>query len=100
MSGRSRASGNATPPLALADQSERDTITGALDATIVVEAAAGTGKTSELVRRIVAMLESGRTTLDHMVAVTFSDPAAGELKLRVRVGIESARMDPSKPPVT
>jgi ATP-dependent exoDNAse (exonuclease V) beta subunit len=82
----------------LADQSERDKITTALDETVVVEASAGTGKTSELVRRIVAMLESGRATLDRLVAVTFTDPAAGELKLRLRVGIERARMDPSRPP--
>jgi ATP-dependent helicase/nuclease subunit A len=48
----------------LADQSERDVILTALDATIVVEAAAGTGKTSELVHRIVTMLETGHTILD------------------------------------
>ncbi|HYQ88040.1 MAG TPA: UvrD-helicase domain-containing protein [Candidatus Binatia bacterium] len=97
MSGRSRASGNATPPLALADQTERDKITTALDATIVVEAAAGTGKTSELVRRIVAMLETGRASLDRLVAVTFTEAAAGELKLRLRVGIEDARLNASRP---
>ncbi|HZI89345.1 MAG TPA: UvrD-helicase domain-containing protein, partial [Candidatus Polarisedimenticolia bacterium] len=81
----------------LSDQSERDAIAGDLDHTIVVEAAAGTGKTSELVRRIVAMLESGRASLDRLVAVTFTDPAAGELKLRLRVGIERARLDPERP---
>ena len=82
------------PPLA--DQSERDIILTKLDDTIVVEAAAGTGKTSELVRRIVAMLESGHTTLDRLVAVTFTEAAAGELKLRLRVGIEQARLDTSR----
>ncbi|HZE20077.1 MAG TPA: UvrD-helicase domain-containing protein, partial [Candidatus Angelobacter sp.] len=82
----------------LADQSERDIILTALDDTIVVEAAAGTGKTSELVRRIVAMLETGHTTLDRLVAVTFTEAAAGELKLRLRVGIEQARLDPDRPP--
>ena len=83
------------PPLS--DQSERDIITSALDATIVVEAAAGTGKTSELVRRIVAVLETGRATLDRLVAVTFTEAAAGELKLRLRVGIEKARLKASNP---
>jgi len=81
----------------LADQSERHVILTALDATLVVEAAAGTGKTSELVRRIVAMLETGHTTLDRLVAVTFTEAAAGELKLRLRVGIEQARLDKSRP---
>jgi len=84
----------------LADQSERDVILTALDATIVVEAAAGTGKTSELVRRIVTMLETGHTTLDRLVAVTFTEAAAGELKLRLRVGIEQARLDTSRPPAS
>jgi ATP-dependent exoDNAse (exonuclease V) beta subunit len=82
---------------ALADQSDRDKISMALDDTIVVEAAAGTGKTSELVRRIVAVLEAGRAQLDRLVAVTFTEAAAGELKLRLRVGIERARLDTSRP---
>jgi len=68
----------------LADQDQRDLIRTALDETLVVEAAAGTGKTTELVRRMVAILESGRAELDRMVAVTFTEPAAGELKLRLR----------------
>src|SRR5207248_167544 len=33
----------------------------------------------------------GRARLDHMVAVTFTDAAAGELKLRLRKAIEEAR---------
>src|SRR5688572_9600542 len=81
----------------LADQDQRDRIRTALDETLVVEAAAGTGKTSELVRRMVANLESGRAELDRMVAVTFTDAAAGELKLRLRAAIEAARLDESRP---
>jgi len=61
------------------------------DITMIVEAAAGTGKTTELVRRIVAVVASGRTTLDKIVAVTFTEKAAGELKLRVREQIEKRR---------
>ncbi|HYJ33699.1 MAG TPA: UvrD-helicase domain-containing protein, partial [Candidatus Binatia bacterium] len=83
---------------ALADQGQRDLIRTALDDTLVVEAAAGTGKTTELVRRMIAILEGGRTELDRMVAVTFTDPAAGELKLRLRTAIEVARLDASRPP--
>src|SRR5215469_12010716 len=75
----------------LADQKARDLISNALDETLVVEAAAGTGKTTELVNRIISVLESGRTTVDRIVAVTFTDKAAGELKLRLRVGLEKAR---------
>lgn len=75
----------------LADQKARDLISNELDKTLVVEAAAGTGKTTELVNRIISVLASGRTTVDRIVAVTFTDKAAGELKLRLRVGLEKAR---------
>jgi ATP-dependent exoDNAse (exonuclease V) beta subunit len=75
----------------LADQAARDRIVGDLDSNLIVEAAAGTGKTTELVRRIVAVVASGRTTLDKVVAVTFTAKAAGELKLRVREQIERRR---------
>jgi ATP-dependent exoDNAse (exonuclease V) beta subunit len=40
---------------------------------------------------MVAALASGVATLDAMVAVTFTEAAAGELKLRVRTEIEKAR---------
>ena len=75
----------------LADQSARDAIANALDDTLVVEAAAGTGKTTELVRRIVRILGTGRTTVDRIVAVTFTEKAAGELKLRLREALERER---------
>jgi ATP-dependent helicase/nuclease subunit A len=77
----------------LADQPARDRIRTDLDTTLVVEAASGTGKTSELVGRIVATLKAGRAHLDAMVAVTFTEAAAGELKLRLRGAIEEARQD-------
>ena len=66
----------------------RDRIRNDLDTTLVVEAAAGTGKTTALVGRIVAALAGGRAELDRIVAVTFTEKAAGELKLRLRAEIE------------
>jgi ATP-dependent exoDNAse (exonuclease V) beta subunit len=80
----------------LADQTARDRIRNDLETTLVVEAAAGTGKTSELVRRILAGIGSGRVKLANVVAVTFTEFAAGELKLRLRTEIEKAREDPSR----
>src|SRR5262245_60683906 len=76
---------------ALPDADARRDISDALDQTLVVEAAAGTGKTTELVTRIVRVLASGRATMDQIVAVTFTEKAAGELKLRVREALEHAR---------
>ncbi len=57
----------------------------------MIEAAAGTGKTSELVRRIVNMIHSGRASVDRIVAVTFTRKAAGELRLRLRAELDAAR---------
>ncbi len=75
----------------LADQKDRDAIESALDDTIIVEAAAGTGKTTELVRRIIRIIETGRAEISQIVAVTFTEKAAGELKLRLREALEEAR---------
>src|SRR5215510_14022428 len=79
---------------ALTDLPARESIRNDLDTTLVVEAAAGTGKTTELVRRIIAVIKSGRASLNEIVAVTFTDAAAGELKLRLRAEIELERQDP------
>jgi ATP-dependent helicase/nuclease subunit A len=75
----------------LTDQPDRDLIENDLDSTLVVEAAAGTGKTTELVRRIVRVIETGRATITEIVSVTFTEKAAGELKLRLREALEEAR---------
>jgi ATP-dependent exoDNAse (exonuclease V) beta subunit len=77
----------------LVDQDARDRIANDLDATLVVEAAAGTGKTTALVDRILSLLRSGKATLASLVAVTFTEKAAGEMKLRLRTEIEKARRD-------
>ncbi|MCC6847517.1 MAG: UvrD-helicase domain-containing protein [Deltaproteobacteria bacterium] len=82
--------GRAAPPLA--DHRERERIATDLEATLIVEAAAGTGKTTALVARMVAALAAGRGELPRMVAVTFTELAAGELKLRLRAGLERARL--------
>ncbi len=79
----------------LADQTARDRVARDFDTTLIVEAAAGTGKTTALVGRIVAALTAGRARLDRVVAVTFTELAAGELKLRLRGEIERARADAS-----
>src|SRR5262245_31459708 len=80
----------------LADQADRDHICHDLATTLVVEAAAGTGKTTALVGRMLEALASGRARLERMVAVTFTDAAAGELKLRLRAAIERERRSPKR----
>src|SRR6202047_331897 len=75
------------------DAKARDKILSDYEATLFVEAAAGTGKTTVLVGRIVGLIRSGRGTLARTVAVTFTEKAAGEMKLRLRLEIETARAD-------
>lgn len=59
-----------------------------LDTTLFVEAAAGTGKTTALVGRVLAAVKTGRARLYEIVAITFTEKAAGELKIRLREELE------------
>ena len=77
------------------DAEARRAIADDLDDTLVVEAAAGTGKTTELVTRILHVLAAGHATMMQIVAVTFTEKAAGELKLRLREALEQRRAEVS-----
>jgi ATP-dependent helicase/nuclease subunit A len=77
--------------MVLIDQAAREQIRHDFDHNMVVEAAAGTGKTSELVRRIIGLLGAGRASVGQIIAVTFTEKAAGELKLRLRSELDKAR---------
>ena len=78
------------------DEDSRRIIRENLDDTLVVEAAAGTGKTTELVNRIVRVLAEGRANVREIVAVTFTEKAAGELKLRLRQRLETERQQATR----
>jgi len=75
----------------LDDHEAREKVRTGLDLTLVVEAAAGTGKTTALVGRIIEVIRQGRGELAQIVAVTFTEKASGELKLRLRTELEKAR---------
>jgi len=81
------------------DAESRAAIANDLDDTLIVEAAAGTGKTTELVNRILRVLATGRAKMVQIVAVTFTEKAAGELKLRLREELERARALAPEPAV-
>src|SRR5436309_13756851 len=83
--------------IATQDAAARRRIRESLDESLIVEAAAGTGKTTELIQRIVNVLRTGRTTVDRIVAVTFTRKAAGELRLRLRVELDKARSKALEP---
>ena len=59
----------------------------AIEATaprLCVEASAGSGKTRVLVDRIVHLIKSKQADLDEIVAITFTEKAAAEMKTRLR----------------
>lgn len=72
------------------DQDQRDIILHELDTTLLVEAAAGTGKTTGMVGRMVNMLAEGTCTVDTLAAVTFTRKAAAELRSRFQIELEKA----------
>ncbi|HEY5165111.1 MAG TPA: UvrD-helicase domain-containing protein, partial [Acidimicrobiia bacterium] len=71
------------------DIGARDRIRDAHDASLFVEAGAGTGKTSALVDRVVALVACGAVELRHVAAITFTEAAAAELRDRVRTALET-----------
>lgn len=76
---------------ALPDREHRDLISEELDRNILVEAAAGTGKTTSMVGRMLALLRAGKCShVRHMAAVTFTRKAAAELRSRFQVELEKA----------
>ncbi len=81
------SSSNSSPPL---DQAQREMILTRLDQNILVEAAAGTGKTTSLVGRMVALLSRGMCKVGSLAAVTFTKKAAAELRGRFQVALERA----------
>ena len=81
--------GPGPPRSGLPDAPARQRIAADLDTTLVVEAAAGTGKTTALVSRVVELVRSGRANLAGVAAITFTQRAAGDLRLRIRQGLEA-----------
>ena len=71
-----------------ADEAIRARVRTDFATTLVLEAGAGTGKTTVLVDRLVNLVVSGTATLDRIVAITFTEAAAGELKMRLRDALE------------
>src|SRR5512145_2658851 len=55
---------------------------------MLVEAAAGTGKTTSLVGRMVELIAAGRCPIGRLTAVTFTRKAAAELRARFTAALE------------
>lgn len=57
------------------------------DKSVLVSAAAGSGKTAVLIQRIIGIITSGKADVDQMVIVTFTNAAASEMKLKLMKAI-------------
>ncbi|MGE0599449.1 MAG: UvrD-helicase domain-containing protein [Dehalococcoidia bacterium] len=73
----------------LTDEQARIEIRTATNETLFVEAGAGTGKTTALVSRILALIAEG-VPVSEIAAITFTEKAAAELSERVRMQLEKA----------
>jgi ATP-dependent helicase/nuclease subunit A len=72
------------------DQEARDRIIEELDISLLVEAGAGSGKTTALLERMVALVATGTAKIGQIAAVTFTRKAAAELAERFQIAIEEA----------
>ncbi|HUP01203.1 MAG TPA: UvrD-helicase domain-containing protein, partial [Gemmatimonadota bacterium] len=70
------------------DQAARDRIVEDLEVSLLVEAGAGSGKTTALLERMVALLATGKAEAAEIAAVTFTKKAAAELRERFQIALE------------
>ncbi len=109
MSGR-RLTARTHPPVAYSrpgkrfsgdppDQHARLRIREDLERNFLVEAGAGSGKTTSLVDRMVALVRNRACKVEEIAAVTFTRMAAAELRQRFQVELEraAARFRPGHP---
>lgn len=73
---------------AMEDQAARERILHDLDTTLLVEAGAGSGKTTSLVGRMLHLVKRGRAEMKQIAAITFTNKAASELRGRFRYRLE------------
>ncbi|WP_281884899.1 exodeoxyribonuclease V subunit beta [Paenibacillus sp. YYML68] len=71
-----------------ADEAARQRILMDLDTTFLVEAGAGSGKTTSIVGRMLSLVRSGKAEAREIAAITFTNKAASELMGRFRMKLE------------
>ncbi|HVT05290.1 MAG TPA: UvrD-helicase domain-containing protein [Thermoanaerobaculia bacterium] len=70
------------------DQGVRDAIAKRLETTMLVEAAAGTGKTTSLVERMTALVATGKARASTLSAITFTIKSAAQLREKFQESVE------------
>ncbi|MFP4498659.1 MAG: UvrD-helicase domain-containing protein, partial [Vulcanimicrobiota bacterium] len=77
----------------LVDQKERDGASTPRPVNVLVEAGAGTGKTTLLIARFLNILKLGLAKIDEIVAITFTHKATAEMVTRLRDALETEILD-------
>src|SRR5678815_135833 len=75
------------------DERQREAIEHVQGPMLVI-AGAGTGKTSVLVNRIASLIREGHAHPNEILALTYTDNAAGEMRARVKAAVKD--LDVSK----
>lgn len=70
------------------DKASRDRIEAESTRSVVVEASAGTGKTTLLTERVVKLVLRDGIPLANLAVVTFTEAAAAELRVRIREALQ------------
>ena len=73
------------------DQAARNMIHSRFDLNLLVEAGAGSGKTTSLTDRMVEAVATGHVRVEHMAAITFTRKAANRLKEKFQEDLEKGR---------
>ena len=76
--------------MTLRDAATRTRAESDAKASLLVEASAGTGKTTTLIRRMVHLVVKEGVPLREIAAMTFTEKAAGEMKTRLRQELDDA----------
>ncbi len=82
------------------DENSRQVIETALDQCLMVEAAAGTGKTTSIVARMVNLIAEGVCPATHLAAVTFTRKAAAELRQRFTEALQQRLVEYQQQPAS
>ena len=80
-----------------ADADIRRRVVHELDTSFFLEAGAGAGKTRVMVERVIETVRQGKAELREIVAITFTEKAAGELRARIRRGLADELKDAPNP---
>ena len=81
------ASKKPAPSVFIPDDKQREAIEHVHGPMLVI-AGAGTGKTSVLVNRIASLIREGHARPDEILALTYTDNAAGEMRTRVKAAVK------------